>query len=72
MAKGHLDQQRQRPVAGSAENVTPIATKAGGNTNEILLKIFDPTENIYSDLTGEFIVQSDIWNNYILVAYHYD
>ena len=27
---------------------------------------------MYSDLTGEFKVQSDRGNNYILVAYHYD
>ena len=72
MAKGRLDQQQQRPEALSDENITPIVTKAGENTNEILLLIFDPTEKIYSDITGKLPVQSEKGNNYILVAYHYD
>ena len=29
-------------------------------------------KKVYSDLTGQFTVQSDRGNNYILVAYHYD
>ena len=65
-------QQKQRPAAAAAENVTPLYTNAGENTSEVLLQIFDPTETIYSDLTGKFTVQSDRGNNYILVAYHYD
>ena len=72
MAKGRLDQQQQRPEALSDENVTPIVTKAGENTNEILLQIFDPTEKIYSGITGKLPMQSEKGNNYILVAYHYD
>ena len=40
--------------------------------NIMLLQIFDPTENTYSDLTGKFSVKSDRGYNYILVAYHYD
>ena len=71
-AKGHLDQHKQRPAASTAENVTPLSAKAGYNTSEVLLHLFDPTENIYSDLTGKFPVQSDRGNKYILVAYHYD
>ena len=53
-------------------NVTPLSTKLGDNTSEVLLQLFDPTEKFYSDLTGKFPVQSDRCNNYILVAYHYD
>ena len=71
-AKGNLNHQKQRPAAASAKNVTPLSTKAGENTNEVLLQIFDPNLNNYSDLTGKFSVQSDRGNNYILVAYHYD
>ena len=44
----------------------------GDNKSEVLLQIFDPTEKIYSDLTGQFPVQSGRGNNYILVAYHYN
>ena len=36
----------------------------------MLLHLFEPTEK-YSDLTGQFPVQSDRGNNYILVTYHY-
>ena len=71
-AKGHLYQQKQRPAAVSAANVTPLSTKSGENTSEVLLQLFDPTKNIYSDLTGQFLVQSYRGNNYILLAYHYD
>ena len=70
-AKGHLDQQKQRPATAAAENITPLSTKSGENTSEVLIQLFEPTENIYSDLTGQFTVQSDRGNNYILVAYHY-
>ena len=59
MAKGNLNQQKKWPVTEAATNLTPIVTNAGENTNEILLQIFDPTEKIYSDLTGNFTVQSD-------------
>ena len=68
----HLDQQKQRPAAAAAVNVTPLSTKSGENTSELLLQLFDPTEKVYSELTGQFPVQSDRGNNYILVAYHYD
>ena len=71
MAKGNLNQQKKWPVTEAATNLTPIVTNAGENTNEILLQIFDPTEKIYSDLTGKFLLQSDRVNNYIMVAYHY-
>ena len=42
--KGHLDQQKQRPAATAAENVTPLYTKAGENTIKLLLQLFEPTE----------------------------
>ena len=71
-AKEKLDQQKQRTVVADSTNETPIETKARENTNEIILHQFDPTEKIYSDLTGKFPVQSDRWNNYILVDYRYD
>ena len=70
--KGHLDQQKQRLVASSAANVTPLATNAGKNTSKLILQIFDPTEEKNSDLTGIYSVQSDRVNNHILVVYHYD
>ena len=59
-------------MAAALANVTPLSTKSGENTGEVLLQLFDPTEKVYSDLTGTFLVQSDRGNNYILVAYHYD
>ena len=71
-AKGYLDHQKQRPDASAAANVTPLSTKAGENTSEVLIQIFDPTEIFFSDLNGKLPVQSDRGNNYILVAYHYD
>ena len=71
-AKGHLYHQKQLPATAAVANVTPLFTKSGENTIEVLLQVFDLTEKIYSDLTGQFPVQSDRGNNYILVAYHYD
>ena len=59
-------------MSAAAVNVTTLSTKPGESTSELLLQIFDPTEKVYSDLTGKFPVQSDRGNNYILVAYHYD
>ena len=53
-------------------NLTSLSTKAGDDTSEVLLQLFDPTERNYSDLTGKFPVQSDRGNSYILVDYHYD
>ena len=43
-AKGHLDQQKQRPEAEAVETVTPLSTKAVENTSEVLHQLFDPTE----------------------------
>ena len=43
-SKGNLDQKKQRPVASAAENLTPLSTKVGENTSEVLLQIFDPTK----------------------------
>ena len=57
-AKGHLDQNHQHTVEVAATYVTPIATNEVKNTNEILLHTFEPTEEIYSDLTGKFTVQA--------------
>ena len=56
------------PAAAEAANATPLSTKSGYNTSEVLLQLFYPTETNYSDLTGTFPVQSDRGNNYILVA----
>ena len=43
-AKGHLDQQKQRPAAAVVANVKPLFTNSGENTSEVLLQLFDPTE----------------------------
>ena len=43
-AKGHLDQQKQRPAVAAAAKVTHLSTKAGENTSEVFLQLFDPTE----------------------------
>ena len=51
--------------------MTPLATKVIENTSEVLLQLFYPTEN-KSDFNGQFPVQSDRGDNYLLVAYHYD
>ena len=45
-SKVHLDQQKQQTSAAVAANVTPLSTKSGENTSEVLLQIFDPTEKI--------------------------
>ena len=58
-------------MAAAAENVTRLSTKAGENTSEVLLQLFDTTVKNYSGPTGKFTVQLDRGNNYILVAYHY-
>ena len=43
-SKGHLDQQKQQSSLEAATNVTPLDTKKGDNTSEVLLQIFEPTE----------------------------
>ena len=43
-SKEKLYQQKQRPVAAFDANLTPIATKAGENKNEILPQIFNSNE----------------------------
>ena len=53
-AKGKLYQQKQWPVSEAAVNLTPIATYAGENTDEILLQIFDLTVKNDSALTKYF------------------
>ena len=45
-AKGRLDQQKQLPAAAVAANVTPLYTKTGENTSEVLLQLFDPNKKI--------------------------
>ena len=70
--KGHLDQQKQRPVATEATNVTPLSTKAGWNTSEVLLQLFGPTEKNLFWPNWKISRQSYKGDNYILVAYHYD
>ena len=42
--KGHLYQQKQQPATAAVANVTPLSTKSGENTSEVLLQLFDPTE----------------------------
>ena len=50
-AKGNLDHQKQQPAAAAVAeaaaaaeaNVTPLSTKSGENTSELLLQLFDPT-----------------------------
>ena len=54
---GHLDQQKQWLVTSSDANLTPISTRSEEDRNELLLQIFDSTENIYSNLTGKISVQ---------------
>ena len=56
-AKGILDKQKKLTVAATSVNVTCIATKEGGDSNEIILQLFDPTENKYYELTGKVPVQ---------------
>ena len=69
--RSHVPEEATTRAAASA-NVTPLFTKAGENTSEVLLQLSDLTEKYYSDLTGKFPVQPDRRYNYILVAYNYD
>ena len=55
-------------TAASDENVTSLSNKAGENTSEVLLQIFDQTERFYSEIIGKFPVRSYRGNNYIVVA----
>ena len=57
VVNGHLDQQKQWLVTSSDANLTPISTRSEEDRNELLLQIFDSTENIYSNLTGKISVQ---------------
>ena len=41
-------------------------------TNKVICAVTPATDKIYSDLTGQFPVQSSLGNKYILIMYHYD
>ena len=72
-AKGHLNQQRQRHRKPFYEEPqpTPITTR----THTVYAAIVDPkqpTGNSFSDLTGQFPIQSNRRANYIFVLYDYN
>ena len=72
-AKGHLNQQRQRRRKPFNEEPrpTPITTR----THTIYAVIVNPKQppgNSFSDLTGQFPIQSNRGANYIFVLYDYD
>ena len=71
--KGHLDQQqqRQRKPTVNEPPPSPLPTKS----HSIYTEIIDPhqsTGSSYSDLTGQFPIQSNCGANYIFVLYEYD
>ena len=39
-----MDQQKQQPAAVADKNLIASSTKAGDNTSEVLLQLFDQTE----------------------------
>ena len=72
-AKGHLNQQRQRHHKPFPEETPP--THITTRTHTIYAAILDPkqpTGNSFSDLTGQFPIQSNRGANYIFVLYDYN
>ena len=82
MVKGHLDQTRknQRSTQAPAEP-SPTDTDDSFPSNPPELNdrshfcyaaIMEPTGQIYTDQTGQFITPSSNGNNYLIVLYDYD
>ena len=71
--KGHLDQQQLRQWKPTVNEPppSPLPTKS----QSIYTAIIDPHQSAgssYSDLTGQFPIQSNHGVNYIFVLYEYD
>ena len=78
---GHMDQIRQNTRSTSTNITTEqdldpffdiINPDPQEATHNIMTFIFEPTNQIFSDLTGRFPVKSSSGNQYIFLLYNYD
>jgi hypothetical protein len=87
MVKGHLDQsgQNQRstkpdliPVDDAPslpktdDDPFPASPADGARLHFCYLSVMEPTGQIYTDQTGQFVTPSSNGNNYLLLLYDYD
>jgi hypothetical protein len=78
---GHMDQQcknvrstkktraTQREDANTINNTNPDTEQTTDCFMASVIDIYDPTDKLYSDLTGRFAVYSEQGNLYVLVIY---
>ena len=82
MAKGHLDQERKNKQstkttrspspAESPDDTFPDALNGGERTHHCYASVIETTGQVYTDLTGIFVVPSSRGSNYLFVLYDYD
>jgi hypothetical protein len=73
-AMGHMDQMRQNKRSTSkapAEKQQPPDTDLGTKTH-LLYAVVVHQGQLYTDLTGKFLVRSSKGNSYVMVCYAYD
>jgi hypothetical protein len=82
---GHMDQQRQnirstkrkhKPKQAEdkegIDDTNPVKATATNTRFANLIKLTNPTQKSYTDLTGRFLLYSSQGNLYVLVLYFYD
>jgi hypothetical protein len=82
MAEGHQDQVRKNqrstqppptviaPDTEIPDDITPAGND--GCSHALFAAVIEPTGQIYSDQTGQFVIPSSNGNNYLMVVYDYD
>jgi len=76
--QGHMRVQRQRVRLSKvkAKAAKPEETRDQNNPepkkNDVLMKIINTKDTIYTDQTGQFLHMSNKGNRYIMVAIHID
>jgi len=79
MHKGHMDQACQnqqstktKPTDNATADSFPTQDPANMHSHFCYAAVLEPTGQIYTDQTGQFVTPSSTGNNYILVLYDYD
>jgi hypothetical protein len=74
-AMGHMNQRRQNirstsktTITSDIEDITTTTTNPGTNTHLVYAVLVDQGQ-LYTDLTGKFLVRSSKGNWYVMVCY---
>jgi hypothetical protein len=75
---GHMNQRRQNimstsktPITTHIDDITTTDTNSG-TKNHLVYAVFVDQGQLYTDLTGKFLVRSSKGNSYVMVCYVYD